>query len=121
MILKRHRIEPSVCVVITAGIVLDDKVVADLALQGVVPLDSGIREDLTEGALARSHQTQMGGGGVDCIDSMVAGEIYEDEEHNSPQQALLEHIEGMPYAEKQAGQSCCASTAKVGYRRDMTS
>lgn len=52
-------------------------------------------------SLARSHQ-RSGFGGVDCIDSMVAGDVEDEEEHNSPQQVLMDHIEGMTYAEKQA-------------------
>ena len=51
--------------------------------------------------LAHAHRLS-GYGGVDCMDEMVAGEIYEDEEMNSPQLYLLGYIQDMPLDDKHA-------------------
>ena len=51
--------------------------------------------------LAQSHRGH-GCGGVDCIDEMVAGDVFEEEEHNSPQAELMAHIESLTLVQKQA-------------------
>ena len=51
--------------------------------------------------LAQSHM-RHGCGGVDCIDEMVAGDVFEEEEHNSPQIDLMAHIESLTLVQKQA-------------------
>jgi hypothetical protein len=51
--------------------------------------------------LAQSHM-RHGCGGVDCIDEMVAGDVFEEEEHNSPQTDLMAHIESLTLEQKRA-------------------
>ena len=51
--------------------------------------------------LAQSHM-RHGCGGVDCIDEMVAGDVFEEEEHNSPQTDLMAHIESLTLDQKRA-------------------
>lgn len=51
--------------------------------------------------LAQSHM-HLSYGGVDCIDEMVAGDIFEEEEHNSPQIDLLDYIQSLTLDQKRA-------------------
>ena len=51
--------------------------------------------------LAQSHM-RHGCDGVNCIDEMVAGDIFEEEEHNSPQTDLMAHIESLTLDQKRA-------------------
>ena len=51
--------------------------------------------------LAQSHM-RHGCGCVDCIDEKVAGDIFEEEEHNSPQTDLMAHIESLTLDQKRA-------------------
>lgn len=44
--------------------------------------------------LAQNHM-RHGYGGVDCFDEMVAGDVSENEEHNSPQEQLMAHIDSL--------------------------
>ena len=51
--------------------------------------------------LAHLHKLN-GFGGVDCFDQMVAGDVTENEVHNSPQLDLLEYIRDMTLEDKHA-------------------